>query len=105
MKNVLFAAMVIFALSFVTECYAFRCGDELVSTGDSSSVLLARCGRPMNKDFSTKKINGKWESVESWFYNCGEADFIYKLTIIDSKLVSDDTVGRGSGNPTWPNKR
>jgi hypothetical protein len=98
MKYILFAALATCLLiGIADDGHAFRCGSEVVTTGDSVVSLSARCGRPSRKEFMSEKFQGRWESVEKWFYNCGDNDFIYVLTIVHSKIVSDDSVGRGTG--------
>lgn len=76
---------------------AFRCGRELVTRGDSAAVLSSRCGQPTRKEFEAEKYDGRWESVERWYYNCGERDFIYKFVIVAGIIKSEDSVGRGAG--------
>ena len=100
MKRILILFLLI---GFITaaEAFAFRCGDEIVSKGDSVATLMARCGPPDQKDFTTEKYKKHWETFEKWYYNCGSNDFIYKITIINSRIVSIDIVGRGTGNSRW----
>lgn len=98
MRKFYLTALAIFLAVGVTKnVQAFRCGSELVGRGDSVVKLLSKCGKPGYKDYAVEKINGRWESVETWTYNCGINDFIYELTIIGSRIVSEDTAGRGSG--------
>ncbi len=48
------------------DCIAFRCGDGLVSTGDSKRTILQECGQPTSKEKSgAKKAAGKWTSRET----------------------------------------
>jgi len=112
MTIISFAAIIF--LSFSTgNGWAFRCGSDLVSEGDSKRQLLAACGQPMSKekecaDRQTEtKINKKTgkikraskcgEKVEVWYYNCGDNDFIYKLIFEDGKITNITTEGRGRG--------
>mgnify|MGYP002738227419 CR=1 FL=1 len=105
-KYILFAALTINLLVGITEdSQAFRCGSEIVTTGDSVVTLSARCGRPSRKVYAVEQYNNRWESVEKWFYNCGDHDFIYELTIVHSKIVSENSVGRGIGNSECKGKR
>lgn len=96
-KLFLTALAVCLAVGITKNVQAFRCGSELVGRGNSVLSLRAKCGAPGYKDYAVEKINGRWESVEKWSYNCGANDFIYVLTIIGSRIVSEDTAGRGSG--------
>jgi len=97
MKQFLFFFLV-FGFLLADDALAFRCGSEIVSKGDSVATLMARCGRPDHKDFTVEKYNGHWESIEKWYYDLGSNDFIYKMTVIDSMIVSIDIVGRGTDN-------
>ena len=80
-----------------TDCYAFRCGDNLVSSGDSVVSLNARCGRPSWRSSTIQQFGNTWERVEKWFYNCGKDDFIYVLTIKGDRIISDTSLERGAG--------
>jgi len=100
MKQTLFFFL-IFGFLLADDALAFRCGSEVVSVGDSVVNLKAGCGTPDYKEFAVEKFKKRWESVQKWFYNCGDNDFIYMLTIIHSKIVAEDIVGRGSGKPRW----
>jgi len=78
--------------------YAFRCGSEIVGRWDSSVSVLVKCGQPFQKDFVNEKINGRHQYVERWFYNCGEQDFIYVLSVLNGVIAKEDSVNRGSGS-------
>lgn len=99
-------------LFFATECFAFRCGSGLVSSGDTKTSVMVTCGKPTSKETScanrrastTTDKNGKIKKtkkcdkkVEMWHYNCGDNDFIYALTFENGKLTSETTEGRGKG--------
>ena len=110
MKNIFIVflsvvTVIFFWASIVPETHAFRCGSEVVSTGDEAIKLMVRCGSPTSKDYQTKKYRDKWESVETWYYNCGEGDFIYAFTIINSTVVAMDTKGRGAGKSDCQGRR
>jgi len=97
---------------FAAECFAFRCGSGLVSSGDTKTQVLSTCGKPISKEKScsnrristttdkygkikkTKKCGNK---AEVWHYNCGDDDFIYALTFENGKLTNESTKGRGKG--------
>jgi len=91
--------MILFGfLVFTTQdVAAFRCGAEIASRGDAAAALDARCGPPSRKEFAEERIDGRWESVERWYYNCGERDFIYRFLIVAGTIKTEDTVGRGVG--------
>lgn len=118
-KNaVLFFVATVFGLFFVFDAHAFRCGDEIVGTGDSRGKVLIKCGKPTHKEkvsvkkstrtkvqkrvaedkrvvYETRPATAK--AVEKWSYNCGKDDFIYVLTFEGGVVVKEDTDGRGRG--------
>jgi hypothetical protein len=110
---IIFLVAFFFLLASSQLSYAFRCGSGLVSTGDSKTQVLITCGQPTTKDKSScenqkvyrmtdkagkvKKQKKCSNKVEVWHYNCGENDFIYKLTFENGKLKTEDTEGRGKG--------
>lgn len=97
MRVFIFVLLIAGLLLMTDHAFAFRCGNEVVTSGDSLTSLQAKCGSPTDKIFSVEKVDGKWESVQRWSYNCGESDFIYVLTIIHGKIKEEKTVGRGAG--------
>ncbi len=105
-------------LSFALNGYAFRCGDEIVGTGDSKARVLIKCGKPTfqekvgakkstrtkgqkrvaaDKQYVYDAKHSTAKSVEKWYYNCGKDDFIYVLTFEGGVVVKEDTDGRGRG--------
>jgi hypothetical protein len=91
------------------ESFAFRCGNGLVTTGDSKTKVRVTCGHPSSKEtrcknkWTTTTRSGKTktvcdEKVDVWYYNCGENDFVYALTFDNNILISEDTEGRGRGS-------
>jgi len=98
MKHFIITFIVASFLFASADCaFAFRCGSNMISTGDSTEFVLTRCGRPQNKRFATAKFQNQWESVEKWYYNCGSKDFIYILNIVHDVVHSEETAGRGTG--------
>ena len=93
----LFLATCFIIISITDDSYAFRCGSEIVGRWDSAASVEVKCGYPFRKEFVHEKINGRLEYVEKWFYNCGENDFVYSVTILNSIVVFVDSVARGKG--------
>ncbi|NTW76547.1 MAG: DUF2845 domain-containing protein [Syntrophaceae bacterium] len=108
---IIFAALTFSFLSAINS-WAFRCGSGLVSEGDSKTKIQVTCGKPTSKEtscenkqeYTTTTKSGKTRNVkkcgkklEVWYYNCGDNDFIYKLTFQDGILKDEDTEGRGKG--------
>ncbi len=109
--TIFFAALIFLFLSAVNS-WAFRCGSGLVSTGDSKTQVQVTCGKPTSKETSCenrqeytttdksgkiKKVKKCSQKLEVWHYNCGDNDFIYKLTFENGILKKEDTEGRGKG--------
>ncbi len=84
--------------------YAFRCGSDLITEGDSKISVLKKCGDPSwidrwleeivdlpdtNFEHRITRIN------ERWVYNPGPTQFLRIITFKDSKVLSIDTGGRG----------
>ena len=99
-------------LFFAVECFAFRCGSGLVSSGDTKTRVLVTCGKPTTKESSClnsrvstttdkkgkiKKTRKCGNKADVWHYNCGDDDFIYALTFENGKLTNETTEGRGKG--------
>lgn len=95
------------ALWVVPESFAFRCGDRLVSTGDSTTRVFLDCGKPTSKevtqvergvgvDASGNRVR-TFKKVERWYYNCGDAGLLYVLTFEGGIMTDEDTEGRGTG--------
>ena len=102
----LFASILFLSFS-AGKAFAFRCGSGLVSNGDTKTQVLMTCGKPTSKEKScenrqftrtTNKNSKKCvKKLEVWHYNCGDNDFIYKLTFENGKLIDETNDGRGRG--------
>lgn len=113
-----FFVATLICLLFTINADAFRCGDEIIGTGDSKAKVLTRCGKPMlkekvgaKKSTQTKgerrgaadnqsvyhKQKSSTKNVEKWSYNCGKDDFIYVLTFEGGVVAKEETDGRGRG--------
>jgi hypothetical protein len=106
-------AVCFIALFFTSaDCWAFRCGSGLVSSGDTKTQVLVTCGKPTSKEkscenrreYTTTDKYGKIKkgrkcakTVDIWYYNCGDLDFIYALTFENNILKNETTEGRGKG--------
>ena len=111
-RTIIFLAAIIFLSFSMGVAWAFRCGSGLVSDGDSKTQVLVTCGKPTSKEkscensqqYTTLDKHGKVKNhrkcgkkLEVWHYNCGDNDFIYKLTFENEKLADETTEGRGRG--------
>jgi hypothetical protein len=113
MLKIVLTACLIVVFSPSTDCWAFRCGSGLVTTGDTKAQVLVTCGKPTSKEkacensqeYTTAGKYGKikksrkcGKKVEIWHYNCGDLDFIYALTFKNGILIKETTEGRGKGS-------
>jgi hypothetical protein len=110
--TIIFLLASFFLLASAKNSPAFRCGSGLVGSGDSKTQVLITCGQPTTKEkscegqkvYQMKDKTGKIKKskkcskkLEIWHYNCGDNDFIYKLTFENNKLTEEETEGRGKG--------
>jgi len=99
MKSVIFLLSTIcFLLSFANDGYAFRCGNEPIGRWDTKEKVIQYCGSPSRTGSNSVKYNGKTVYAQTWYYNCGESDFVYVLSIYDGVVIKEETVGRGTGS-------
>ena len=103
----------LFLLCFtVVEGLAFRCGSDLVTSGDTKMQVSTTCGKPTFKETTcegrhsttnvdqngkVKKLKKCAQKVEIWYYNCGDGDYIYALTFENGILKKESTEGKGKG--------
>jgi hypothetical protein len=109
MKRV--TAVLVLGLLACSPAFAFRCGNKLVSEGDSRAEVAAKCGEP------TDVVNQKsvfrrpviWTSgrpyfigedfieipVETWIYNLGPNKLMQRLRFESGFVTDIDTMGYG----------
>ena len=115
----MFLMVSIMSTVMTIDCYAFRCGDEIVSRGDSAASVYQKCGRPGYQEAVQANTQGTYkgqgyhygggysehqgtyqsttEKTEKWYYNCGANDYIYVLTITGGEVKAVESERRGSG--------
>ncbi len=103
---ILIGILILFFYS-ISDGDSFRCGNRIVSKGDSKIEVVSKCGEPDDLETVSYETKGStfWrgtvdvstKKVEKMYYNCGEGRFIRILTFIDDKLVSIEEGGYGSG--------
>jgi hypothetical protein len=90
---------------------AMECGNKLITRGDTSSEVAARCGNPTHVEHSVitrsaagSWINGQWVqsggsqveiSVEVWLYNLGPDKFMRQIRFEDGHVVKIETLDYG----------
>ncbi len=106
MRRVIFVSM-LFLVVFVssrTEAETFRCGDRVVSLGDTKADVIIKCGDTDLKDSHEESIiksidaNTKQKVkviVDEWTYNLGPESLIRILRFENGELVDIKTGGYG----------
>jgi len=98
---------------------SLRCGNGLVSVGDSKLDLLGKCGRPALEEQQPREVGASYRdreggsgwrqrsltSVERWTYDFGTSSFIQVVTMELGKIVRIEQGGRGYGLPAGPAPR
>jgi hypothetical protein len=84
---------------------AVRCGDNLVTVGESAANVQAICGSPADVQRSTvvnatttgaadstRSTVGAAVPVETWTYNRGPNEFMVSIRFVDGKVVAIETL-------------
>lgn len=86
MKNILLIFLM--SLLFTIPAHAFRCGNNLISPGDTKEKIVSTCGNQSKYNHNNKLI-----------YNCGSNDFVYVLMFDGNDILFDEHIqGRGHGS-------
>ena len=97
------AAFVVLSIPSLAVADSLRCGQKLVSHGDSKVEVVARCGEPASKETRVEYETQKHASagggdivvqertvqktIEEWTYNFGPNNFIQYVTFEDGRMV------------------
>lgn len=65
-----------------------RCGQWVISSGDSVVTVISRCGEPMYKEVISGGQGSRGQRVEQWTYSQGPNRFIKILEFRSGTLVS-----------------
>jgi hypothetical protein len=106
-KLLVFIGILLLGFVSIANGDSFRCGNWIISTGDSKMEVISKCGPPddsetVSVDMTTSETR-KGEpvviikKVEKLYYNCGEGRISRLLTFIDGKLVMIENAGYGFG--------
>ena len=104
----LLAFLGILALS-MSEAYALRCGNKLVSVGDTKIELLQKCGEPIQVthrkerypiriyDYHLDDYRLSYEIVyvEEWIYNFGPNRFMQSIIFRDGRISKIESLSYG----------
>jgi Protein of unknown function (DUF2845) len=91
--------LLLFPVASVAEGDTFQCGKKLVTVGDTSAEVAAKCGSPTRVAW----VNGQQNqpsvtidvSVETWLYNFGPNRLMMRVHIEGGTVVEIDSVGYG----------
>lgn len=107
MKYLLMFALVLLGID---AAYALRCGNRLISEGDSTAKVLAECGQPtlveqreelvpiINRHPHLRRgYNYDYIVVpyEAWTYNFGPQRFMQRLRIRNGRVTRIESLGYG----------
>lgn len=94
--------IVVFSLCFALAGIAaaeqindWRCGNALVSLGDSTFKVESSCGKPYAREATGGGQSAGPDYTEKWTYNMGPRDYVYILHFTAGNLVEIDRAGRG----------
>jgi hypothetical protein len=77
---------------------SYRCGRQLIRTGDSAADVLQVCGEPRYKDRGqeTLRLGGaeKSASVERWYYKKSRRSLEHVVLIHKGRVVAIEVGGR-----------
>ena len=104
----LIAIIIVALLLSPSVSFGFRCGNKLVSLGDTKAAVLAKCGKPaLIETEEVREVTTSTETddlqkittiVETWTYDLGPDRFVKILTFEGATLTSieDGTYGSAS---------
>ena len=77
---------------------SFRCGRQVISTGDSSGELLRVCGEPFHKDRGRANVAvgglNKSVSVERWYYKKSRRSLEHIIIVYRGRVESVEVGSR-----------
>ena len=93
---------------------AFSCGGGIISTGDRSIDVLAKCGPPDSKESHQEELGERLDdktkqrvlvTVEEWTYNFGPTQFM-RIVVLKNGVVANIRLGNyGYSRQTEPVQR
>ncbi len=98
MRSVLFLNLIIcFLFVAVNNVHAFRCGTEPIGRTDSKAKVYKYCGNPTHRGHEKVFFEGRNIYAETWYYNCGEGDFVYAVSFYKDIVIKEEPKERGLG--------
>ena len=101
--------IVIIVVLSTSTAYALRCGNRLVSVGDTKTELLRHCGKPVEvyhrKEHQPVRIYDKHNDhyrirydliyLEEWIYNFGANRFMRSILFKHGRIHKIESLGYG----------
>jgi|SRR5882757_2755722 hypothetical protein len=110
MKRLILAA-ILASISWDANAQAMRCGNKLITRGDSIAKVATLCGNPAQVDHtsiirsaSAGWVNGRWVQsggaqveipVEIWLFNFGPDKLMQQIRFEDGRVVKIETLDFG----------
>jgi hypothetical protein len=106
-RIVIVLSMLLLFICSVAQADCFRCGSSLVCTGEATGDVALKCGQPSHSEtvrvdttgsVPVGNINVATESVDAWYYNCGEGRFnktLYFKAGVLASIMSSGIYGTG----------
>lgn len=97
----LVTSCLLLALTLPAFAATLRCKSDLLTEGDSTALLLVRCGQPMLKEELTRyEENGfgvrmTVKYAERWTYNFGKSQFMQFVTVENGVITAIEDGPRG----------
>jgi len=92
------AVATLWALCAAAQADSYRCGRQLIRTGDSAADVLQVCGEPRYKDRgqATLRLGGaeKSASVERWYYKKSRRSLEHVVLLHKGRVVAIEVGGR-----------
>lgn len=103
-------ALIVLILTLSTApAHALRCGNRLVSQGDTQAELLAKCGEPTQINHRQVSVPIRvWDShlhdyrldysiiyIEEWIYNFGPRRFMQSIQFKDGRVEQIESLDYG----------
>lgn len=104
-----FALITLILTLSAAPAHALRCGNRLVSQGDTKAALIAKCGEPTQVDFRREYAPVRiWEPdrgdyrldqtiiyIEEWIYNFGPHRFMQSVLFKDGRVDRIESLDYG----------
>ena len=103
-----FLLILLMVSSAAVSAYAMSCGGGVITTGDRSSDVLAKCGSPNVKESHQEEVSRRFDAntkekvsitVEEWTYDLGPDQLIRIVTIKNAMVTNIQETHYGAPKP------